>query len=128
MKIGIDIDDCIAQSVEFYCAAANRLFGKTINVRSLIHPSGKLEEAGLITKSEFQKLHSGLIKHRFLRELKPFPNTSEAINRLSIENDLIFITSRDNYEEEKVRKDTEYWFSHIGVEELPRIIYSKKKD
>jgi uncharacterized HAD superfamily protein len=125
MRIGIDIDDCITQTVERYCDVATELFDRTITKDQLLHTSGKLEAQGMVTAEEFQTLRRKLTDDRFFQSIYPHAGSIEAVKELSLMHEVFFITSRDDYSEAK--EDTFFWMEAHGII-APTILFSSQKD
>lgn len=125
MRIGIDIDDCITQTVERYCELASELFNRNIIKDQLLHISGKLEAQGMVTAEEFQLLRKSLAEQRFFKSILAHSGAIDAIKELSIQHQIFFITSRDDYSEAK--EDTLFWMQSQGITS-PTIFFSSQKD
>lgn len=125
MRIGIDIDDCITQTVERYCELASELFSRNIIKDQLLHTSGKLEAQGMVTTEEFQLLRKSLAEQRFFKSILAHTGAINAIKELNNKHQVFFITSRDDYSEAK--EDTLYWLQSQGIIS-PTIFFSSQKD
>jgi 5'(3')-deoxyribonucleotidase len=124
MKIGIDVDDVLADFIPAFRIRARELTGKP---NSEIEPCDWAWSNFGLTKDEMASVWSSLHnEHEFHLKLNPLPHT-DSLTRLYAEHELYFITARFQCLGRPAHIQTAEWIrKHYGIE-YPVVIVSNNK-
>ncbi len=110
MRIGVDLDDVLVDSLPHYLRAFNRRFGMEV---SLADAAWRMyRRYPHIPREEIDNFFSGLIEAGFFASRPLLPGAREAVERLTEEgHDLFIITGRAPQDEAITRN----WLSQAGL-------------
>jgi len=114
MKIGIDIDEIVAEFVRGYLKIYNKKHNKNRDYEEIF--SYNLWESLNITKEEAIKIADEFYNSQHFQEIELVEGAIEAINKLGEENEIFFITSRPGHIKDKTREFIMKHFSQIKSE------------
>lgn len=114
-KIGIDIDDCVTQTVQQLTRIHREKFGSAIYTEDLTDINAKFENQGLISIKDIMNIKEEYKKRKVFRSIKPYPHAVEVLKELQWKAELFFITSRDDYESKALEEDTNFWLNSRGI-------------
>ena len=118
MKIGIDIDEVVAEFVKGYLKKYTEKYEKSFDFEKIF--SYNLWESLNITKEEAIKLADEFYDSEHFENIGLVSGAKESITKLSKDNELIFITSRPI----KLKNITENFIKNNFKELLFRILFS----
>lgn len=113
-KIGIDIDDCLAVNMPQFLKRVKSRFGIDIPITSLIGPSHKTEDYGFTTLTQVKSLQAEDAQKKFLLNLSVHKNSVSAVNAIADKNQVILVTSRNNYDLKLLVQHTKMWLKLHG--------------
>ncbi|MDD5560135.1 hypothetical protein [Candidatus Methylomirabilis sp.] len=110
MKIGIDLDDVLADSLPHYLQAFNRHFGLDIEVT---HAAWRIADRfPHIPRQEADDFFTELIEDGFFSSRPLFPGAKEAVEVLAEDGHRLYIITGRSPQEEPI---TRRWLTHVGV-------------
>ena len=110
MKIGIDIDDVLADSLPHYTRAFNQRFGLQID---LADSAWRIfDRFPWISRQEAHDFFSGLIEAGFFSSRPLMPGAKEAVESLAEDGHRLFIITGRAPQDEAV---TRRWLTHAGL-------------
>ena len=110
MKIGIDIDDVIADSLPYYTRAFNQRFGLQIDLADAAWRI--FDRFPRISRQEANDFFSELIEAGFFSSRPLLPGAKEAVESLAEDGHRLFIITGRAPQEEAITKN---WLTHVGL-------------
>ena len=110
MKIGIDIDDVLADSLPYYTRAFNQRFGLQIDLADAAWRI--FDRFPRISRQEAHDFFSGLIEAGFFSSRPLLPGAKEAVESLSEDGHRMFIITGRAPQDEAI---TRSWLTHVGL-------------
>lgn len=114
MKIGIDIDDCLATYTSVFLQRVHQYYGIEVPITAMNGPSAKTEDYGFISKQQARQLLTLDRQDRILINLSTYPGCVTAVNNLANNHQVHLVTSRDNYEQKLLKAHTKDWLQEHG--------------
>lgn len=114
MNIGIDIDDCLAAYMPVFLNRVDRYYNIKIPVNALNKFSAKTEDYGFITVDQAKRLLNLENKDRVLLQLPTHQGAVKGVNNLAADNNIVLVTSRNNYDLKLLRQHTFLWLKKYG--------------
>ncbi|MFA5651783.1 MAG: hypothetical protein WC933_00235 [Candidatus Paceibacterota bacterium] len=105
MKIGIDLDDTISQSMQQVIRFHNDIHHTNFNVKDIKH-FNIWEILGQTREDRVKEVHE-FHRSDYAKEAKPLPYSQEVLKKLKKNNELFIITARA-YD---IKKETEDWIN-----------------
>ncbi|MBM2836858.1 MAG: putative nucleotidase yqfW [candidate division NC10 bacterium] len=110
MKIGIDIDDVLADSLPYYTRAFNQRFGLQIDLADAAWRI--LDRFPWIPRQEAHDFFSELIEAGFFSSRPLLPGAKEAVESLAEDGHRLFIITGRSPADEPI---TRSWLTHVGL-------------
>jgi uncharacterized HAD superfamily protein len=110
MKIGIDIDDVLADSLPYYTRAFNQRFGLQIDLADAAWRI--LDRFPWIPRQEAHDFFSELIEAGFFSSRPLLPGAKEAVESLAEDGHRLFIITGRAPQDEAI---TRSWLTHVGL-------------
>ena len=110
MKIGIDIDDVLADSLPHYTQAFNQRFGLQIDLADAAWRI--FDRFPRVSRQEAHDFFSGLIEAGFFSSRPLMPGAKEAVESLAEDGHRLFIITGRAPQDEAV---TRRWLTHAGL-------------
>jgi len=110
MKIGIDIDDVLADSLPHYTRAFNQRFGLQIDLADAAWRI--FDRFPRISRQEAQDFFSGLIEAGFFSSRPLLPGAKDAVESLAEDGHRLFIITGRAPQDEAI---TRSWLTHVGL-------------
>jgi uncharacterized HAD superfamily protein len=110
MKIGIDIDDVLADSLPHYTRAFNQHFGLQIDLADAAWRI--FDRFPRVSRQEAHDFFSGLIEAGFFSSRPLMPGAKEAVESLAEDGHRLFIITGRAPQDEAV---TRSWLTHVGL-------------
>lgn len=114
MKIGIDIDDCLATYTPVFLQRVHQYYGIKVPITAMNGSSAKTEDYGFISKEQARQLLILDRQDQVLINLSTYPDCVTAVNNLAKNHQVHLITSRDNYEQKLLKAHTKDWLKKHG--------------
>ncbi|MGC9309225.1 MAG: 5' nucleotidase, NT5C type [Candidatus Nanoarchaeia archaeon] len=108
MKIGIDIDETIAQYLEGFCEFYNDYFNKNIDVNNFEDFS--FSKTMNINKQEAERLREMFLKSRYFDNIRLVEGARDAISKLNKKHELLFVTARPESHKQKTEEFFKKYF------------------
>lgn len=110
MKIGIDLDDVLADSLPHYLQAFSRRFGLTIGLADAAWQIS--DRFPQIPRQEAHEFFTELIEAGFFSSRPLLPGAKEAVERLAQDGHRLFIITGRAPRDEAI---TRGWLTHVGL-------------
>ena len=110
MKIGIDIDDVLADSLPYYTRAFNQRFGLQIDLADAAWRI--FDRFPWIPRQEAHDFFSELIEAGFFSSRPLLPGAKEAVESLAEDGHRLFIITGRSPADEPI---TRSWLTHVGL-------------
>ncbi len=123
MRIGIDIDDVLADSLPHYLQAFNRRFGLAIGLADAAWRI--FDRFPQISRQEADDFFSELVAAGFFASRPLLPGAKEAVERLSEEGHRLFVVTGRAPQDEAV---TRYWLNDVELLSQFEAIVHKARD
>lgn len=111
MKIGIDLDDVLADSLPYFTQAFNRRFGLDIELPDAAWRIA--DRFPQIPRQEADDFFSELIADGFFSSRSLIPHAKEAVETLADDGHDLFIITGRTPRDEGITMD---WLAHVGVQ------------
>lgn len=121
MRIGIDVDEVLANFNEALCNFHNSTYNTNLTRKDF--KDFYLADAFKCSEEEVKERMQNFFLSPFFKQIKPIEGAKEAIIELSKNNELIIITARP----EVLRKDTEEWLESYFPAIFKRVHISQSK-
>jgi len=123
MKIGIDIDDVLADSLPYYTRAFNQRFGLQIDLADAAWRI--FDRFPWISRQEAHDFFSELIEAGFFSSRPLLPGAKEAVESLAEDGHHLFIITGRAPQDEAITKN---WLTHVGLLSRFEVVMHKARE
>ena len=110
LRVGIDVDEVIADSVAVYLPTLNDLFGRTLTRDDLTRY--QFEETFVLSPAEMKAFWKSFSSGGGWERIRPVPGAAEALGRLRARHEVVVVTGRP---EEHVGERTRRWLAAHAI-------------